>query len=954
MMIAIAVGLVVGIATAPAEEVTKAELSVGDVAVKWTSRQGMTICYRGAIAFEPYSAEFTLHDRAWKKAFYSSTRGTSRATVGRRGRAEVIDISDDTDHFFYRKRVTVRPDGGVVEEFEYYQKDLDDAALQLGWRPWVPWLDGARYRVVAGGKRAEGEMTRGPSGKRVLWSGITELEFTSIFGTWRLRTSQPMTLYDYRGRKQFWLGWDIPLEKGKKYTARVEISFQPGCAQAGGVELSDIRWTREVSDGHFRLGYKIRRLREGPEVVALSASLQRGDRAVASRRKVLGVGPRPRDVQLDIAVADPGAYTAQVLVVGSGNEELLRLPELPVKVAKIVSAVPGLSLYTSEKRGEILVRVADTVPIKGCAVVVEGPGMPKVHQPLQARQTIIPFDAGALDNGLHTAAVELLRGKEVIGRSRVRFVKAPPAANEVKIDYRTRGLIVGGKPFFPFGFYTHNGAFYDTYTAQLLPDLEAPYKFNLICVYHNFSWERRVEFRPRIQQFLDRCEAVGMKMHYDIRHMTDAEIDKDNEAHIRDEMTAVREAPALLCWYLSDEPAGRRIPPDRYVKRYPQLKEWDPYHPTTMVFCVPAKAAEYRDGLDILMVDPYPIPNGPVTRVADVVELVRRDTFDEVPIWCVPQAFGGGEWWGREPTPAEERCMTYLAIVHGATGIQYFIRRPPWNNPFVPALWGEIRRMAAEIRQLTPVLLSHEPRPSVEIIEPGPQVHAAAWACRNRAYVIAVNTQAEPTAFAIRCSATPAENAARVVFEQRQVAVGRDGTIRDLIDGFGVRIYEYPTGPQPDLTMEGNLLHNGSFEEQTNVGYPDYYSVGQGADLAASWGTDPLEAHHGEHSLFIRCPAEGKGPSVRAYPLRLKPGSYRLSVWLKYDREGGRAKVAVSGYKGAPAKEVSVGRKWQQVAMDFQVPENTRWVHVSLRPVARGVLWADETWVQPAGERPQE
>jgi hypothetical protein len=187
--------------------------------------------------------------------------------------------------------------------------------------------------------------------------------------------------------------------------------------------------------------------------------------------------------------------------------------------------------------------------------------------------------------------------------------------------------------------------------------------------------------------------------------------------------------------------------------------------------------------------------------------------------------------------------------------------------------------------------------------------------------------------------------------EQRTVPLAPDGTLRDFIDGFGVRVYEYPTAPPPDFTLAGNLVRNGSFEEQTNIGYPDYFHVSPGPDRAASWGTDPLEAHHGEHSLFIRCPADEQGPAVVAYPLTLQPGRYRASVWLKYDRPGGRARLQISGFANAPGKEEPVGPQWQPVSVDFEVPPDTHWVHIGLSARSRGVLWADELRVQPLPAR---
>ena len=46
------------------------------------------------------------------------------------------------------------------------QEGLEDAALQLGWRPSIPWLSGALHEVVNDGKPEKGRMTKEHSGKR--------------------------------------------------------------------------------------------------------------------------------------------------------------------------------------------------------------------------------------------------------------------------------------------------------------------------------------------------------------------------------------------------------------------------------------------------------------------------------------------------------------------------------------------------------------------------------------------------------------------------------------------------------------------------------------------------------------------------------------------------------------------------------------------------------------------
>jgi hypothetical protein len=91
-----------------------------------------------------------------------------------------------------------------------------------------------------------------------------------------------------------------------------------------------------------------------------------------------------------------------------------------------------------------------------------------------------------------------------------------------------------------------------------------------------------------------------------------------------------------------------------------------------MVFCT-TQAANYLEMLDIIMVDPYPIPGSSAASVASALDNVASLG---KPVMMVPQAFGGGENWSRGPSRQEERLMTYIGLLAGAKAIQYFVRSP--------------------------------------------------------------------------------------------------------------------------------------------------------------------------------------------------------------------------------------------------------------------------------------
>jgi hypothetical protein len=72
-------------------------------------------------------------------------------------------------------------------------------------------------------------------------------------------------------------------------------------------------------------------------------------------------------------------------------------------------------------------------------------------------------------------------------------------------------------------------------------------------------------------------------------------------------------------------------------------------------------------------------------------------------MWLVPQAFGGSEEWTRQPTAAEERAMTYLALLNDVRGIIYFTEGIPFTG-----LWAACRQLTEEVAELTPWFMSHK------------------------------------------------------------------------------------------------------------------------------------------------------------------------------------------------------------------------------------------------------
>jgi len=248
-----------------------------------------------------------------------------------------------------------------------------------------------------------------------------------------------------------------------------------------------------------------------------------------------------------------------------------------------------------------------------------------------------------------------------------------------------------------------------------------------------------------------------------------------------------------------------------------------------MVFCTP-NAIDYLSMLDIIMVDPYPIPNANASSVSAALQNVAALG---KPIMLVPQAFGGGENWARGPSRQEERLMTYLGLLNGAKAIQYFVRSVGVFP--APAAWGEIRAVAMEVRELTPALIGGRPvKASASDVSDGTcasSIVVKAWEDRDDSIVViaanTMNNEGEPCR--VRFSVEPRPGKAcsvAAMFENRQLASSVDPTVGfvDALRGLATAAYRVECPPVEDGTSStsssSNLVYNPGYEEASNPGVP--------------------------------------------------------------------------------------------------------------------------------------
>lgn len=616
------------------------------------------------------------------------------------------------------------------------------------------------------------------------------------------------------------------------------------------------------------------------------------------------------------------------------------------------SLISRMSFYSSEKKAEMILHIPDNQISAQQKIILNIDRQTVFSFTGKPGKKIIclPFDIN-MSAGNYKVKAEIksmATGRNFISTAILTILPFKP--NEVKTDRLTGGLIVNNRQFFPFGFYCYSPVY------STLPEEEVVKGFNMISPYQKIKPETLNERKA----YMDRCAQLGMKVHYNLLSVSGgggvgSKIDGLSEEEKKDrlvsEIKTFMDHPALLAWYISDEPNGRKIPPEKLEEIYRLVKKTDPWHPVSIVFMAPFHSVgRYSRTTDIVMADPYPVPDRALTVVGNAAGQLRNVFEGEKPVWIVPQTFGGGELWQREPTIQEIRSMTYQAIVNGARGIQFFVRQGLNIFPKSSAAWNECGRMAAEIAEITPWLLSDEATIPVKASSGDLQVLSAVH--NNQLLIVAVSTVNSPRKADIRIAGS-VTGSANVIFENRKIAVSH-GIIEDYIPAYGSQVYLIDiTKPlRQAIQYKDNLTKDPGFEDISSPGVPSSCYAWNEGDRGATYVTDSREHYEGNHSLRLITPKENQGPRLKFFPVELKKGrKYCISIWAKTDTcsqdsagrrcPAPRFELALGEYD----KAVFIpGGEWRQFVTFVTIPYDTSLpskVNVVLRMPDKGVTWFD-------------
>ena len=167
-----------------------------------------------------------------------------------------------------------------------------------------------------------------------------------------------------------------------------------------------------------------------------------------------------------------------------------------------------------------------------------------------------------------------------------------------------------------------------------------------------------------------------------------------------------------LIEYVMDERSFDQVP--AHFHQYQVLREADPDHMTLAISNKSRQLNFWRDTVDVLGMDPYPLINmklgRPLTLVAEETRAAVEATHGSRPVWMCLQFFQG---WSTDRWPTEEelRTMSLMAITEGARGLFYWsfgARALAWVKD--PAkkeeYWRQLASVTKELKSLEPALLA--------------------------------------------------------------------------------------------------------------------------------------------------------------------------------------------------------------------------------------------------------
>ncbi|MDR2117780.1 MAG: hypothetical protein LBP87_15495, partial [Planctomycetaceae bacterium] len=304
------------------------------------------------------------------------------------------------------------------------------------------------------------------------------------------------------------------------------------------------------------------------------------------------------------------------------------------------------------------------------------------------------------------------------------YPKTETPKNACVIDEYNRA-VVNGQPFMPLGVY----GFADEKNYQRLKDAG----FNCLQLYNSLGLKGKTDLKDDTKNVLaglDLIDQYGLKLIFSLkdqfahrggrRKWGGAEgIDAVSELAVK----TIKDHPALLAWYVSDEEQRKEVPLVLGLRQ--RISRIDPWHPTWTLTYRYDDLPYYGISGDTIGVDPYPISEKNIEQsIKHVKVAMRAGNSTGLPVWVVPQIFNWGiykiqnqpEEFAKShfPTLEEMRAMTLYAAMLGAKGFVFYsnfdicqrYEKVLPKSGIAEREWAKVVEMVKPLKELEPFILS--------------------------------------------------------------------------------------------------------------------------------------------------------------------------------------------------------------------------------------------------------
>jgi hypothetical protein len=388
-----------------------------------------------------------------------------------------------------------------------------------------------------------------------------------------------------------------------------------------------------------------------------------------------------------------------------------------------------------------------------------------------ARRDLV-FDAPTWLNSWHTYTVSATAaGRQFFSRT-LRLANVKPAGRT--LIYEDRTLSRDGKKFFPL------------MTYHALPEdfpLVAELGFNTVYNHFNVNRDRPPDgYTAALTESLNAAE----KNHLFMVATANAPYGKLFT------IAPAKDHPALLLRYGAAEPWGDLT---RMHESYNAIKLLDPDLPVMIVQNNYSRLQETAPGADIVATDPYPVPNVSLRGVVDATQAALRATGGKKPAWTVVPQYGA-----KIPTREELRCMVWLAISSGATGLAVYSWEDRVRDPQTRELKGwyvrehpeqieDLRAVLHEVRARESILIGQDAAAQPAMTPANPALHVLLKDADGRRYLIAANDARREAETVLKLEGTP-DGDARPLDGGAAALAFRQGQAALKLPPLGVAVYE--------------------------------------------------------------------------------------------------------------------------------------------------------------------